>query len=49
MNDLLSSDGSVGIHIRRGDYLNHPVYKDICTYEYYAKAIALIQEKINKI
>lgn len=47
MNDLLSSDGSVGIHIRRGDYLNHPVYKDICTYEYYAKAIALIQEKIE--
>ena len=47
MNDLLSSDGSVGIHIRRGDYLNHPVYKDICTYEYYAKAIALIQEKIK--
>lgn len=47
MNDLLSSDGSVGIHIRRGDYLNHPVYKDICTYEYYAKAIAFIQEKIE--
>lgn len=47
MDNLLNSDGSVGIHIRRGDYLNHPVYKDICTYDYYAKAIALIREKIE--
>lgn len=47
MDNLLNSDGSVGIHIRRGDYLNHPVYKDICTYDYSAKAIALIREKIE--
>lgn len=44
--DMRESDNSVGIHIRRGDYINHPVYKDICTYDYYEKAITLIKERI---
>lgn len=33
---------SVGIHIRRGDYLYAPEFKDICGLEYYKKAIAEI-------
>lgn len=35
----LALDNSVTIHIRRGDFLNHPIYKDICTLDYYRKAI----------
>lgn len=33
---------SVGIHIRRGDYLNMPEFKGICTIDYYNKAISEI-------
>lgn len=35
----ISKTTSVSIHLRRGDYLGHPLYKDICTKDYYAKAI----------
>lgn len=38
---------SVSIHIRRGDYVNHPIYKDICTLHYYRKAIAEAKKKIQ--
>lgn len=37
--DSLSTKNTVSIHIRRGDYVNHPDYKDICTLNYYKKAI----------
>lgn len=30
---------SVGIHVRRGDYLNEPEFRGICGIEYYQKAI----------
>ena len=30
---------SVGIHVRRGDYLNEPEFRGICGVEYYQKAI----------
>ena len=33
---------SVGIHIRRGDYINNALYKDICTIDYYLKAIKYV-------
>lgn len=36
---------SVGIHIRRGDYLHEPAYMHICDLDYYKRAIALILEK----
>lgn len=48
LNDMLSSEECVGLHVRRGDYLNHPLYKDICTYEYYYNAINLIKDKIKR-
>jgi hypothetical protein len=35
----ISTSNSIGIHIRLGDYVNNPVYADICTVEYYKKAI----------
>lgn len=43
---LKKDDCSVSIHIRRGDYLNHPeLYGNICTIEYYEKAIKYFKEK----
>ena len=33
---------SVGIHVRRGDYLNEPEFKNICDIDYYKKAIARV-------
>lgn len=37
---------SVSIHIRRGDYLeNNEVYGEICTQEYYDKAISLMKDE----
>jgi hypothetical protein len=37
-NDIKNSN-SLSIHVRRGDFLNHPLYKDICTLQYYEEAI----------
>jgi len=39
---------SVAVHIRRGDYLeegNYKVYGNICTLEYYKKALSYIRRK----
>lgn len=40
--DSISQQNSVGIHIRRGDYLKETQYQGICTLEYYKKAIDLV-------
>ena len=45
----IQNDNSVGIHIRRSDYLikeNRDVYGGICTKEYYENAIKYIQEHV---
>lgn len=42
---------SVSLHIRRGDYLsgeNHIIYGNICTRDYYLKAIEELHKRINK-
>lgn len=36
---------SVGIHVRRGDYLNEPEFRGICDIEYYRKSIRHILTK----
>ena len=43
----ISTSNSVGIHVRRGDYLLHPAFKGICDIEYYKEAIKEIR-KIKK-
>ena len=48
--DKMRSEQSVFIHIRRSDYLsdqNARIYGNICTPEYYEKAISLIKSKVN--
>lgn len=38
---------SVGIHVRRGDYVNHPQLGEICTKDYYKNAIKNIQSMVS--
>lgn len=38
----ISTNNSVGIHVRRGDYLAQPVYRNICSIDYYAKCIEMV-------
>ena len=47
----MSSESSISIHIRRGDYISDSVVNNILgviSDEYYKKAINLIMERINK-
>ena len=49
--DNIKNSSSVSIHIRRGDYLtpvNQEIYGNICTIDYYQKAIDYIYKKIEK-
>jgi hypothetical protein len=41
------SSNSVSIHVRRGDYVGHKLYENICTVKYYKMAIEYIKNKIN--
>ena len=47
--DIINSSNSVFIHVRRGDYLspeNYKIYGNICTVDYYNKAISIVKEKV---
>lgn len=50
LNSILKEE-SVSVHVRRGDYLeskiNREIYGNICTEEYYEKAIEIIKNKIS--
>jgi hypothetical protein len=45
--DKIQHAESVSVHIRMGDYINHPLHGGICTLEYYENAIALIKVKVE--
>lgn len=48
--DMIKTNNSVSVHIRRGDYLkenNVNIYGGICTMKYYEEAIAYIQQHVN--
>ena len=45
-NEMINSD-SVSIHIRRGDYLKLPQYQNICSEDYYLRAINYIKAKVQ--
>lgn len=44
----IEKTNSISIHIRRGDYLNHPLYSSTCSIEYYETAIKYMKNKIEK-
>jgi hypothetical protein len=46
LNQIHESD-SVGIHVRRGDYLVDPLLGGLCDQDYYQKAIDLLMLKVN--
>lgn len=41
---LIRQKNAVSLHIRRGDYLQEPLFKDICSEEYYEKSIQYMLE-----
>lgn len=43
---VVQKSNSASIHVRRGDYLNHPYYKDICELDYYHKAIQYLKDVV---
>lgn len=38
---------SIGIHVRRGDYIDHPYFVGICTEVYYQKAINYLLSRVQ--
>lgn len=42
----LDADMSISLHVRRGDYVNHPLYTGICDLDYYRRAIAEIDRQL---
>ncbi|MCR4990912.1 MAG: alpha-1,2-fucosyltransferase [Lachnospiraceae bacterium] len=48
VGDSLLEKNSVSIHIRRGDYLDNPeAYGNICTDDYYKRAVRYIKERVD--
>lgn len=46
LGESLSKDSYVSVHVRRGDYLLYPnVYGEICTKDYYLRAINYVRER----
>jgi len=43
----INQSNSVGIHVRRGDYINDPLLGGIATRDYYLSAIELITQKVE--
>jgi len=48
LSKKMLSENSVAIHVRRGDYLQQSLYKNIATIEYYHKSIQMIKSIINE-
>lgn len=46
--EMLSADNTVSIHIRRGDYVTAKNFMNICTLDYYRKAINEAKKHITK-
>ena len=45
----MTHENSVGIHVRRGDYLKEKQYQGICSIDYYAQGVELFKEKNKDI
>ena len=47
IKEEVKSVNSVGLHVRRGDYLKHKMYMGICEKDYYIAAIKYIRQHID--
>lgn len=47
LSKMLMEENSVGIHVRRGDYLNNWKYQGLCGLDYYIQAIEYIQKQVK--
>lgn len=45
--NAIEKGNAVSIHIRLGDYVNHPLHGGICTLDYYKKAIDVIKKDVD--
>src|SRR5690606_20970305 len=45
-NEILNTDNTVALHVRRGDYLDNHLLGGFATLEYFNKAVELIKNKI---
>ena len=45
---ILDSNNSCSMHIRRGDYINDPIF-EVCEIDYYEKAMKFMEEKIGNM
>lgn len=45
--DKIAAEKSISIHVRRGDYVNHPLHGNVCTLDYYRQAIEIIRSKVH--
>lgn len=43
----IEENHSIGVHIRRGDYLKEPLYQGICNIDYYKRAFAIMESKVE--
>lgn len=47
--ELIKNDrDAVSIHVRRGDYVNHPDFGGVCTPEYYDRAVVFLKQRLLK-
>lgn len=43
--EAMKNEDSIGIHVRRGDYLKEKQYQGVCDFDYYERAVNLIKDK----
>jgi hypothetical protein len=46
--EYMGDKNTISIHVRRGDYINHPTLGGVCNSEYYAKSIQYIKNNVQK-